>query len=82
MALTVAMLAMPASAQPVVIGGGLVNVNVSGNTIQVPIGVAANVCDVNAAVLVQEFEDNGTADCDATVESIASRGPGQGGGQR
>lgn len=88
MALMVAALAMPAAAQPVVIGGGLVNVtlvdvvDVNNNTVQVPIAVAANICDVNVAVLVQEFQDDGTADCDATAESIASRGPGQGGGQR
>ena len=30
---------------------GLVNVSVTGNTVQVPIGIAANVCDVTVAVL-------------------------------
>ena len=75
-ALTVAMLAMPASAQPV-FTGGLVNVTIvdvaSGNqvAVQVPIGVAANVCDVNAAVLVNEFQDDGTADCTSEADSEA-----------
>ena len=30
---------------------GLVNVSVTDNTVQVPIGIAANVCDVTVAVL-------------------------------
>ena len=47
-------------------------------TIQVPIGVAANLCDVNAAVLAAAINDTGTATCDATNESIATRGPGNG----
>jgi hypothetical protein len=57
---------------------GLVNVNISDVTAQVPVGVAANLCDVNAAVLAQELK-NGGADCDATADSIATRGPGGGG---
>ena len=58
---------LPAEAAPV-ITGGLVNVTVtdvlSGNqvTAQVPITVAANVCDVSVAVLAQDLRD-GTADC-------------------
>jgi hypothetical protein len=67
---------------------GLVNVvlvdviDITGNVveIQVPVSVAANVCDVNAAVLVQEFADEGDADCDATATSRATIGGGQGGG--
>jgi hypothetical protein len=51
--------AAPASAQPPVITGGLVNitiVDVLNNNevnVQVPIGVAANVCGVQANVLAQ-----------------------------
>ena len=56
---------------------GLVNVNISGNTVQVPIGVAANLCDINAAILARQRRGDG-ASCTATAESIAS--PGQGGG--
>ncbi len=77
-ALMVATMAMPAQAQ--VIGPILVNVDIGPTTIQVPVGVAANLCDINAAVLVQEFQDNGSAECTATAESIATSGPGRGGG--
>ena len=65
----------PASAAPT--QEGLVNVNVSDVTAQVPIGIAANLCDINAAVLAQAA-DVGPAECDATAESIATRGPGGG----
>lgn len=34
------------------------------NTVQVPVGVAANVCDVSANVLAQQAKD-GTAECEA-----------------
>jgi hypothetical protein len=44
---------------------GLVNVNVTDLVVQVPIGIAANVCDVNAGVLVGDLRDT-AADCDAT----------------
>lgn len=55
---------------------GLVNVNLQGLTIQapvsvaVPIGVAANVCDVNAAVLASQVS-SGAASCTATTGSSA-----------
>ena len=39
--------------------------------VQVPVGIAANVCDVNAAVLLAAVRDTGSATCDATAESIA-----------
>jgi hypothetical protein len=39
-------------------------------TVQVPIGIAANVCGVNANVLAQQAQD-GTAECDATSGSQA-----------
>jgi|SoiMetStandDraft_5_1073268.scaffolds.fasta_scaffold398365_1 hypothetical protein len=44
---------------------GLVNVNITDLVVQVPIGIAANVCDVNAGVLVGTLRDT-AADCDAT----------------
>ncbi len=44
--------------------------------ILVPVGVAANLCDVNAAVLVADFRDDGSATCTATATSQASPGPG------
>jgi hypothetical protein len=41
----------PAGAQPV--QEGLVNVNISNLDVAVPIGIAANICDVRVAVLAQ-----------------------------
>ncbi len=67
----------PASAQTE--QDGLVNVNVQDVTIQVPIAIAANICDVNANVLARQ-ERNGGAECDADAESIATPGTGGGGG--
>jgi hypothetical protein len=69
-ALAVGAIAPTASAAPV-FTGGLVNITVvdvlNNNTVTVPIGVAANiaanVCDVSAGVLVQEFRDVGSATC-------------------
>ena len=58
---------------------GLVNVNVENITAQVPVGVAANVCDVNAAVLAEQ-ERLGGAVCEADATTIASNGPGGTGG--
>lgn len=41
-------------------------------TVQVPIGVAANVCpNVNAALLAQKLKQGGTATCDAKSGSKA-----------
>jgi hypothetical protein len=65
-----------ASAQPVVTGG-LINVTLvdvlshDNIAVQVPVGIAANVCDVNAAVLLAAVRDTGSATCEATAESIA-----------
>jgi hypothetical protein len=77
-ALAVGAVAPTASAQPV-FTGGLVNITVvdvlSGNTVTaiVPIGVAANVaanvCDVSAGVLVQEFRDAGTTTCETATQT-------------
>ncbi len=59
--------ATAASAAPV-ITGGLVNVTIvdvlSGNqvTVQVPVSVAANICDVSVAVLARDLTD-GDAEC-------------------
>jgi hypothetical protein len=69
-------IAAPASAQPVVTGG-LINVtlvdvlNQNNVAVQVPVGIAANVCDVNAAVLLAAVRDTGSATCDADADSIA-----------
>jgi hypothetical protein len=50
---------------------GLVNVAIGDVTVQVPISAALNLCDVNLAVLVGQFEDTGTAECEAEAGSEA-----------
>ena len=52
-------------------GNSLVNVQISDVDVFVPIGIAANLCDVNANVLAQQLR-TGDATCTATAESIAS----------
>lgn len=75
-------LAAPVAAQPVVIvPGGLVNVtiidfadvNLEDIVVQIPVSAAANVCDVDAAVLLAAIEDTGSAACEATSSSRANR---------
>jgi hypothetical protein len=70
------MAASPATAQP---QSGLVNVDISGVTIQVPVAIAANICDVNVAVLVNDLKDD-AAQCDATADADAITVGGGGGG--
>jgi hypothetical protein len=59
--------AVPAQAQT---QEGLVNVNVSGVLVQLPIAVAANVCDVAVNVLAEQLRE-GDVVCDATTDSDA-----------
>lgn len=70
--------ASPAAAQPT-FQRGLVNVNVQDVTIQVPVAVAANICDVTVAVLVSDLRD-GSAVCEAFAESDATVTPAPPGG--
>jgi hypothetical protein len=72
-----ALVAVPASAQPE--QNGLVNIIVDDVTVQVPVSVAANICDVNVGILAAQL-DVGDTNCTATSESTASRGPDGGGG--
>jgi hypothetical protein len=58
---------------------GLVNVNVSDVTVQAPVALAANVCDVTVNALVLAQLELGEAECDATAESFASGGNGDDG---
>jgi hypothetical protein len=58
-------------------GNSLVNVQVGDITIQVPVAVAANICDLSVNVLARQL-DTGDATCVATADSIAT--PGNGGG--
>jgi hypothetical protein len=53
---------------------GLVNVNLSNISVQVPVAVAANICDVNVGVLVGELRDR-SAPCDADASSDATVTP-------
>ena len=50
---------------------GLVNLNVSNNTIQVPVAVAANICGVAANVLAEGIA-TGPVSCDATGNGSAT----------
>jgi hypothetical protein len=66
-------LASPAqAAPPIFVGGGLVNVVIDDVTVQVPLAVAANVCDVDVAVLIAEIEEFGTTTCEADANSRAN----------
>ena len=67
--------AAPASAQQ---QQGLVNVDLTDVTVQVPVAVAANICDVNVAVLVSDLRDD-AAMCNATGDADAIT-PAAGGG--
>jgi hypothetical protein len=51
---------------------GLVNLNLENITVQVPIGVAANVCDVNIAVLANLVDTGATQPCTALANTDAS----------
>jgi hypothetical protein len=50
---------------------GLVNLNLTGVTVQLPVALAANVCDVEVAVLVDDLSD-GSAPCNASSNSDAA----------
>ena len=71
-ALTAGLAAGPASAQQ---QNGLVNLAVTDVNVQLPIALAANVCDVNVGVLA-ELERAGGATCNATADSMATGGKG------
>lgn len=60
-------------------GDSLVNVQIGDVTILVPVSLAANLCDVNVNVLAEQIREGG-ATCEATAESIASPGTGDGSG--
>ena len=58
---------------------GLVNVDLSNNTVQVPVAVAANVCGVQANVIATG-NFGGNALCTSASRSTATGGGGGGGG--
>ena len=54
----------------------LTNANIevlNGNTVQVPINVAATICNVDVNVIASS-NDKGTKSCDATTEGLAAIG--------
>ena len=78
LAVSVVAMAVPATASAQ--QEGLVNVDISGNNVQVPIGLAANICDVNVAVLVNDFLDD-AAPCRSDAEAGAVFVSSDGGGE-
>jgi hypothetical protein len=74
-ALALAVSAGPASAQQ----NGLVNVDLSNNTVQVPVAVAADICGVQANVIAAG-NFGGNALCSSASRSTATGGGGGGGG--
>src|SRR3712207_5279153 len=65
---------------------GLVNISVEGNTVQVPVSVAANVCDVDVNVIAQDFAGTEETACEIDQETAAENNiggaPGAGGGDQ
>jgi len=72
-----------ATAQAATTQNGLVNVNLTNTTIQVPVGVAANICNVSANVLTS-LVGNQAAPCTAfaTTTTTATAPAMQGGNTR
>lgn len=72
-AMSIGLMAGPAAAQQ----SGLVNVNIEDvdlgviANVQVPIGIAANVCGINAAVLAADLNQDGSAECTADADVVA-----------
>ena len=48
---------------------GLVNLSVDGNTVQVPVGIAANVCDMDANVIAKDFKGSDDTVCEIDQET-------------
>ncbi len=75
-ALSLGLMAGPASAANGNAGLVVVDVdNVLNNndvTVQLPIAVAANVCDVDVNLLAAQIVDEGSAQCDAQANSRAN----------
>ena len=73
-----AMAIAPATAAPR--QNGLVNLNLSGNTVQIPVAIAANVCDLNVAAILAGIRDEGETDCDGTASAFPEATMSRGGG--
>lgn len=70
-ALTLALAAGAGSAAAQTTQNGLVNLNLENITVQVPVGVAANVCDVNVAVLANLVDTGAAQTCTAVANATA-----------
>lgn len=77
LAVTMAVAATPAGAQ--VTQEGLVNVAITDTTVQVPVGIAANICGVAVNVLATAA-NTGDVDCTAEGVAVAEHENGGGGG--
>jgi hypothetical protein len=60
---------------------GLVNVNVEGVNVQVPVAVAAQVCDVNINVIAEQYRESEEPVCTIDQETAAEAGIDTGGGE-
>jgi hypothetical protein len=58
---------------------GLVNINLEDNVVQVPVALAANICNIDVNVLVGLLRDTGDTACKATALSTATVTPRDGG---
>jgi type 1 fimbria pilin len=65
--------AAPALAQE---QSGLVNVIIGDVTVQVPVAVAANICDVNVNVIAEQFVGTEDVVCEADADAMAEVPPG------
>ena len=74
--MAVSLMVTPASAAR---QSGLVNINLEDNVVQVPVALAANICDLEVAVLVGTLIDTGEAECNAEALSEATVTPRDGG---
>jgi hypothetical protein len=63
--------ATPAGAGGPTTQNGLVDLAITNNTIEVPVGIAANICGVQAAVLANDLRQ-GAAQCTAQGTGIAT----------
>lgn len=70
--LMVAVTAVPALAQNNGQQRGLVNLSLGDVTVQVPVAVAANICDVSVNVVAQNTEPGGDTTCEALADAEAN----------
>jgi hypothetical protein len=54
---------------------GLVNVIIGDVTVQVPVAVAANICDVNVNVIAEQFVGTEDVVCEADADAMAEVPP-------